>query len=111
MAVTHSFGGRDTKEKADWFLNSTYEWLVDTGDIQDHELQEFLQDTMFDDFNTQLDDNSAIILARLIISFYNMYKNGQYTELSAILLQKYPNKASVVNSMKVKTNQTGEEVN
>ena len=27
LSIAHNFGGNGTKEKADWFLNSTYEWI------------------------------------------------------------------------------------
>jgi hypothetical protein len=55
---------------------------------------------MDQEFNTHLDDNSAIILARLILGFYKMYKNGQLNELSADLAQRYPEKAWNVENSK-----------
>lgn len=29
LAVTHSFAGPDTQEAAEWFLNSTYIWILE----------------------------------------------------------------------------------
>ena len=72
--------------------------------IDEYDLQEFFEDTMDNEFNTQLEDSSAIILARLILGYFKMYKNGQLSELSADLAQKFPpkSKANVTASVKYK---------
>ena len=113
LAVKHGFGGKSTKEKADWFLNATYEWIVENENLDEYELQDFFEDTMDQEFNTQLEDSSAIILARLILGFYKMYKNGQMNELSADMAQRFPKKASnVENSKRQKSeNQMEDDVN
>lgn len=33
LAVAHDFGGPSTKETAEWFLNATYQWIVDTSKL------------------------------------------------------------------------------
>ena len=67
--------------------------------MDDYEIEEFFEDTMNAEFNTVLEDNSAIVLARLLISYYQMYKTGRLNELQQDLTQKFPqNKASNISS-------------
>lgn len=52
---------------------------------------------MDNEFNTKLEDNSAIILSRLVLGYYKLYKNGQHNELSADLAQRFPAKSANSN--------------
>ena len=118
LALAHNFGGSTTKEKAEWFLDATYQWITENGlikinvligqklnfycakgDLEDYEIEEFFEDTMNAEFNTMLEDNSAIVMARLLINYYQMYKSGRLNELQHDLTQKFPqNKASKISS-------------
>lgn len=83
-------------------------------DLDEYELQDFFEDTMDTEFNTQCEDNSAIILSRLLLSYYKMFKAGQLADLTADLAKKFPPKASKSNissSVKYKdANQAEEDV-
>ena len=56
------------------------------------------------EFNSILEDNSAIQMARLLVSYNQMVKKNQLNELKEDLLKRFPNKSTnVVNSsIKVK---------
>ncbi len=66
--------------------------------LDEYDLQEFFEETMDNEFNTKLEDNSAIILSRLVLGYYKLYKNGQLNELSADLAQRFPAKSNNVSS-------------
>lgn len=80
--------------------------------MDEYELQDFLEETMDGEFRTQLEDNSAIILSRLLLGYRKMYKNGQTGELNADLAQRFPPKATsnVAASVKRKNENDMEDV-
>lgn len=62
------------------------------------------------EFNTQCEDNSAIILSRLLLNYHKMFKAGQLAELNAELAKKFPPKSSKSTASSVKAaNQAGED--
>jgi hypothetical protein len=66
---------------------------------------------MNNEFNCILDDDSPRQLAKLILSYYRLYKNGQNTEIVDDLNKRFPkNKLSGINaSIKFKNDQQGDE--
>ena len=67
--------------------------------MEDFELEEFFEDTMNNEFNCILDDNSPQQLARLILNYYKLYKNGRNSEIVEDLHKRFPkNLASGINS-------------
>jgi hypothetical protein len=82
------------------------------GDLDDFELEEFFEDTMNNEFNTVLEDNSAVVMARLLLKYNQMYRKGNHAELNEELLKKFPqNKTSstVSSSIKFKDQNQPEE--
>ncbi|CAF0718624.1 unnamed protein product [Brachionus calyciflorus] len=106
LAVSHSFGGSETKETAKWFVEATYQWIVETGDLEDDELEEFLFNTMNNEFNTILDDDSCLQISRLLLGYYGLYKANRLQELHDELMKRYSiGKKSIEASKQFKTEQ------
>jgi hypothetical protein len=66
---------------------------------------------MNSEFNSILEDNSAIQMARLLVNYNQMVKKNQLNELKEDLLKRFPNKSTnVVNSsIKVKDSSQPDE--
>ena len=106
LAVSNEFAGSETKEIAEWFLNATYQWIVETGDLDDDELEPFFYNTMNNEFNTIIEDNSCLQIARLLIRFYALYKENRLQELHDELMKRYTlAQGSIQASQKCKTEQ------
>ncbi|RNA41474.1 pre-rRNA-processing TSR2 -like protein [Brachionus plicatilis] len=106
LAISNDFAGSETKDIAEWFLNATYQWIVETGDLEDDELEEFFFNTMNNEFNTILDDNSCLQIARLLTGYYGLYKANRLQELHDELMKRYAAaQGSIQASQKCKTEQ------
>jgi hypothetical protein len=75
--------------------------------LEDFELQEFFEETMNNEFDTLLEDDSALQLARLLIKFFQMYKSGKIEELNLEISKLSSNKSSsnIKASMKAPSNE------
>lgn len=106
LAVSNEFAGSETKEIAEWLINAAYQWIVETGDLEDDELEEFLFNTMNNEFNTILEDNSCLQIARLLLGYYGLYKANRLQELHDELMKRYTAaQGSIQASQKFKTDQ------
>ena len=59
-------------------------------DLEDFELEEFFEDTMNNEFNCILDDNSPMQLSKLILNYYKLFKNGRGSEIAEDLSKRFP---------------------
>lgn len=81
--------------------------------MEDFELEEFFEDTMNTEFNSILEDGSAIQLAKLLLNYKKMVNKNQLTELKEDLQKRFPTKSNTVaSSIKFKEpNQPEDDVN
>lgn len=95
-----------------FFINFLFS-LVYLDDLEDFELAEFFEDTMNTEFNSILEDGSAIQLARLLLNYKKMVNKNQLTELKEDLQKRFPTKSNTVaSSIKFKEpNQPEDDVN
>ena len=71
--------------------------------MEDFELEDFFEDTMNNEFNTILDDDSASNIAKNVLKYFDMYKCGQHLELMNCINDhelKFKNKSTVSSSIK-----------
>jgi hypothetical protein len=71
--------------------------------LEDFELEEFFEDTMNNEFNIILDDDSASNIAKSVLKYFHMFKCGQNLELMNCingLELKFKNKSTVSSSVK-----------
>lgn len=63
------------------------------------ELEEFFEDTLNNEFNMLLEDNSAIQIARLLLNYRALVKEGKLGELESETTRRFPsNKKSQVDT-------------
>ncbi|XP_067934247.1 pre-rRNA-processing protein TSR2 homolog [Watersipora subatra] len=96
LAVAHSSGGAQSREKAEWLVGATEQWLTENNDVDSLELEEFLEDVMSSEFNAIVDDGSLAEVASKICQFCGWFKNSQLEKLNAAV-DKLP-KGSVLTS-------------
>jgi hypothetical protein len=72
--------------------------------LEDYELEEFFEDTMNNEFNSILDDGSALITGRLLLGYRKFMLEGRYAEIENDLNVRYPHATnlSIQSSIKQK---------
>ncbi|RLV88431.1 Pre-rRNA-processing protein TSR2 [Meyerozyma sp. JA9] len=92
-AVENSWGGANSAEKRDWISGIVIELfeekLVDVGLIE-----ETLLYAMVDEFDTEVDNDSALIIADLIMRIYRLVAQRDYALVDE-LYQKWTDKQAV----------------
>ena len=92
-AVENSWGGANSAEKRDWISGIVIELfeekLVDVGLIE-----ETLLYAMVDEFDTEVDNDSALIIADLIMRIYRLVAQRDYALVDE-LYQKWTHKQSL----------------
>lgn len=73
------------------------------GDLEDFELEDYLEDTMNKEFNTILDDGSCLQIGRLLIKYNALYRSGKIQELGEELEKRYPKKQRVLFKLLIKS--------
>ena len=76
-------------------------------------MEAYFEDTMNTEFNSILEDGSAMQLARTLVNYYSLYKSHRWDELRADLEAHYKNQSSASNlnaSKKVKSNENDDDV-
>ena len=69
-------------------------------DLEDFELEDFLEDTMNQEFNTILDDNSPAELSKILINYNHLLRSGKTNEITDDINRRFAKKSSssTVNS-------------
>lgn len=93
-AVENSWGGANSAEKRDWISGIVIELfeekLVDVGLIE-----ETLLYAMVDEFDTEVDNDSALIIADLVMRIYRLVAQKDYALVDE-LYQKWTHKQSLI---------------
>ncbi len=86
-------------------------YLMIKDDLEDFELEDFFLDTMNNEFDTILDDNSEAQVARNVLGAYRLYKTQQYTHLQNEIdkLKQMNATSNTKASVKVETNESSSE--
>jgi hypothetical protein len=77
--------------------------------LEDVELEEFFEDTLNAEFNLVLEDNSAIQIARQLLEYRRLVREGRGAELLASLNVKKPPAAAVHQSVKFKDSNNNDD--
>ena len=78
--------------------------------MEDYELEEFFEDTMNNDFNTILDDNSASQLSKVLVNYNHLFRSGKLNEISEDLNKRFPSKKPATVSSSIKQTNDDEDV-
>ncbi|KAI6650739.1 Pre-rRNA-processing protein TSR2-like [Oopsacas minuta] len=85
MAVENSFGGPDTKEKAEWLKEVVVDYILSKKLLDIDELEEYILNIMETEFNTLVDDGSCIKLCETILRVYTAIQLNDTLEIEQIL--------------------------
>lgn len=86
IAVANQWGGLDSAEKRDWITAIIIDLFKD-GKIVDVQLiEETLMYAMFDEFETNVEDESALPIAAGIIQIYRQCDAGDYSTVESLYL-------------------------
>ncbi|XP_033746139.1 pre-rRNA-processing protein TSR2 homolog [Pecten maximus] len=81
LAVSHGFGGADSREKAQWMVYAIDQWFKENKNIETYELENFLEDVMNHEFDTIIDDGSLPRISTLVCGLYFLSCEGRVEEL------------------------------
>ena len=85
MAIENSFGGPDTREKADWLREVIAEFVLSKKAIDRDDLESFILSIMETEFNTYVEDGSCSKLCAAIVRVYSAVQLNDILEVEQIL--------------------------
>ena len=110
LAVSHSMGGLQTEEKYEAFIDAFTQYLMRNArpnislSSLEQNIQEYLEEVMDEEFNTELDDGSSIELSKLIVRYFQMIQEGKLAEVNQELQIQQATASSLQSSVRTKTN-------
>ncbi|WLF77609.1 rRNA accumulation- protein [Lodderomyces elongisporus] len=96
-AVENSWGGANSAEKRDWISGIVIDLFTESKAVDVQLIEETLLYAMVDEFDTEVDNDSALEIAALVMKFYKEVAERRYNlidELYAKWLEKGQNKSS-----------------
>ncbi|KAI8978425.1 Pre-rRNA-processing protein TSR2-domain-containing protein [Pilobolus umbonatus] len=85
LAVEQDWGGVESGEKKEWFLNVIIDYFGKHGKKLDiDEIEDILNQIMTDEFQTTLEDDSPYMVAKHLILLFNQCINGNYSEVERL---------------------------
>jgi len=81
LAVTNHWGGPDSADKREWFASATIDFLNENTDADDEYIETFLLQVMLDEFEVNVDDESAFEVAEQILRLRRDCVRGDFTEV------------------------------
>jgi len=81
LAVEHGFGGADSREKADWLVNVVNQVLRDNETIENYELEDYIEEILFNEFHTMAEDGSLPKVVQKLCTYHRLWKEGNTTQI------------------------------
>ncbi|MCJ1436045.1 hypothetical protein MMC27_005423 [Xylographa pallens] len=85
LAVQNSWGGPDSSDKRDWFAGAISDLLAATPDADVEYLEEFLLQVMNDEFDVNVEDESAEEVAAKIVGLRKLTARGDFGMVDEML--------------------------
>ena len=85
MAIENSFGGPDTRDKAEWLKEVVADYVMSNKSIDRDDLESFILSIMESEFNTLVEDGSCSKLCDLIIRVYSAILLNDHVETEQVL--------------------------
>jgi len=82
--VVNNWGGPDSKDKREWFAQTTIDLLNQNPDADLEWIEEFLLNAMLDVFEVNVDDESGYEVAEQIIRLRKDCSKGDFREVQAM---------------------------
>ncbi|CAG8698923.1 1711_t:CDS:2 [Dentiscutata erythropus] len=85
LAVEMQWGGIDSEDKRDWFVDVVVEYFGKHGkETYEEDVESILQQVMADEFNTLLEDDSAYQVSKHLIKLYAECIEGNYSSVDLL---------------------------
>ncbi|CAD6503602.1 BgTH12-03262 [Blumeria graminis f. sp. triticale] len=81
LAVSAAWGGPDSASKREWFASETIDLVAANPDADVEWIEEFLLNVMLDEFEVNVDDDSAHEVAQTILRLIKDCGNGNWAEV------------------------------
>ncbi|KAI9478815.1 MAG: Pre-rRNA-processing protein TSR2-domain-containing protein [Benjaminiella poitrasii] len=96
LAVEQDWGGVDSAEKREWFIDVIVDYFGKRGKkIDIYDIEDILVQIMNDEFNTTLEDDSAYLVAKHLVNLFNQCIHGDHSEVER-LREKHKTQSSFV---------------
>ncbi|XP_076805505.1 pre-rRNA-processing protein TSR2 homolog [Clavelina lepadiformis] len=92
LAISHSFAGPYSNEKAQWLVGVIETFFKENADIDPIDLEDFIGEIMSNEFNTLIEDDSLKNVASKICHLYSFWSKGKINEM-----KEHINKLPCVN--------------
>ncbi|CAH1099990.1 unnamed protein product [Psylliodes chrysocephalus] len=76
LAVEHSMGGPNSKQLAIECIGEVTQYCIDESNLDQESLEDFLEDTMDEKFDTIFEDGSPKEIATVLLQFVQLLKSG-----------------------------------
>ena len=87
LAVQNSWGGPDSSEKRDWFAGAISDLIIATPDADVEYVEEFLLQIMNDEFDVNVDDDSAAEVAAKIVGLRKLTLQSDFAKVDEMYEQ------------------------
>jgi pre-rRNA-processing protein TSR2 len=84
LAVANNWGGHDSKDKREWFAQTTIDLLNENPDADGEWIETFLLQVMLDEFEVNVDDESGYEVAEQILRLRKDCAKGDFREVVAM---------------------------
>jgi pre-rRNA-processing protein TSR2 len=84
LAVVNNWGGPDSKDKREWFAQTTIDLLEETPDADGEWIETFLLQVMLDEFEVNVDDESGYEVAEQILRLRRDCNKGDFREVESM---------------------------
>jgi pre-rRNA-processing protein TSR2 len=84
LAVANNWGGPDSKDKREWFAQTTIDLLNENPDADGEWIETFLLQVMLDEFEVNVDDESGYEVAEQILRLRRDCAKGDFREVVAM---------------------------
>ncbi|KAI5956648.1 TSR2 [Candida margitis] len=83
-AVENSWGGPKSAEKRDWISGIVIDLFKESSVVDIQLIEETLLYAMVDEFDVQVDNDSALEIAALVMKFYKQVQEHKYDQVDAL---------------------------
>lgn len=83
-AVENSWGGPKSAEKRDWISGIVIDLFKESNAVDVQLIEETLLYAMVDEFDVQVDNDSALEIAALVMTFYKQVREQEFDQINAL---------------------------
>jgi len=112
LAVTHEMGGHESQAKYEAFIEAFGDFLTRNSRstaVIECDIQQYLEEILDEEFNTELDDGSSHELAQLFHRYLQMIAQGKLNEIQNELTAQQNNDSGIQMSVRNENDDSSSE--